>query len=196
MITKTRSTTTTLTLAALFSVLAYLIMFAFRTPLVPVISFVKYDAKDAVLALEAVILGPVPAALSSLVVAIIEFVTVGQTGPLGMLMNIVASLTFILPVGIIYKCHRKISGFIAGLICSALILTASMLLWNYLISPYYMGVSREAISKLLIPGFLPFNLIKAAINSVITLLLFKPVMTVLKKANLLSKAGEKSEPEA
>ena len=38
-----------------------------------------------------------------------------------------------------------------------------MLLWNYLITPIYMGMDREEIVvPMLIPVFLPFNLVKAA----------------------------------
>ena len=52
-----------------------------------------------------------------------------------------------------------------------------MTLWNYLIAPIYMGYPREAIVELLIPAFIPFNLIKGGMNAAITMLLYKPVVT-------------------
>lgn len=45
-----------------------------------------------------------------------------------------------------------------------------MLFWNYLIAPLYMGYSREAVAGLLLPAFLPFNLIKGCLNAAGTLL--------------------------
>ena len=38
---------------------------------------------------------------------------------------------------------------------------------------------------MLIPIFLPFNLIKSGLNAAITMLLYKPVKTVLEKSNLM-----------
>ena len=60
-----------------------------------------------------------------------------------------------------------------------------MMFWNYLIAPIYMGYTREAIVELLLPAFLPFNLIKGGLNAAITMLLYKPVVTVLRRSNLI-----------
>ena len=60
-----------------------------------------------------------------------------------------------------------------------------MMLWNYLIAPIYMGYPREAIAELLLPAFLPFNLIKGGLNAAITMLLYKPVVTALRHSNLI-----------
>ena len=60
-----------------------------------------------------------------------------------------------------------------------------MTLWNYLIAPIYMGYPREAIVELLIPAFIPFNLIKGGLNTAITMLLYKPVVTALRRSNLI-----------
>lgn len=60
-----------------------------------------------------------------------------------------------------------------------------MTLWNYLIAPIYMGYPREAIVELLLPAFIPFNLIKGGLNAAITMLLYKPVVTALRRSNLI-----------
>ena len=60
-----------------------------------------------------------------------------------------------------------------------------MMLWNYLIAPIYMGYPREAIVELLLPAFLPFNLIKGGLNAAITMLLYKPVVVALRRSNLI-----------
>ena len=58
-----------------------------------------------------------------------------------------------------------------------------MMFWNYWIAPIYMGYPREAIVKLLLPAFLPFNLIKGGLNAAIAMLLYKPVVTALRHSN-------------
>ena len=185
-----RQTTVTIVLAALFSALAYLTVFIFRVPIIPAVGFLKYEAKDAVLALEALILGPIPAACSSFVISLIEMVTVSTTGPIGAVMNFLSSMAFVLPVGIIYSKKRTLSAAVIGLACAVVSETVIMLLWNYLISPIYMGISREAIVELLLPGFLPFNAIKSLINAALTFILYKPLITVLRKAGLLPKRDD------
>ena len=65
-----------------------------------------------------------------------------------------------------------------------------MLLWNYLITPLYMtGTSRSDIAGMLMPVFLPFNLLKAGLNSAFILLLYKPVVTALRKAGLVAPSS-------
>ena len=48
-----------------------------------------------------------------------------------------------------------------------------------------MGYPREAIVELLIPAFLPFNLIKGGLNAALTMLLYKPITTALRHSRLL-----------
>ncbi len=52
----------------------------------------------------------------------------------------------------------------------------------------------EDVVKLLLPAFPPFNLIKGGLNTAITMLLYKPVITTLRHSNLIepNKATEKA----
>ena len=70
---------------------------------------------------------------------------------------------------------------------------AAMMLWNALVTPLYMQVPRETVIGLLIPAFLPFNLLKAGLNASLTFLLYRPVVTALRKARLIppSQGGQK-----
>ena len=45
---------------------------------------------------------------------------------------------------------------------------------------------------MLLPVFLPFNLIKSVLNSAFTLVLYKPVVTALRKARLVPEREETS----
>ena len=53
-------------------------------------------------------------------------------------------------------------------------------------STIYMGYPREAVAELLVPAFLPFNLLKAGLNAGFTFLLYKPIITALRKAGYIS----------
>ena len=174
-----------LVLAALFSALAFLAVFFFR---VPVVLFLKYEFKDAIIALEALILGPAYAIITSLVVSLIEMVTISGTGPIGALMNVLSTVTYILPVALLYRRNKSLKTAVTGLVLGALIMTACMLLWNYLITPWYMETPREVVAGMLLPYFLPFNLLKGILNTAVTLLLYKPIMNVLRRMNLVPKS--------
>mgnify|MGYP003196917931 CR=1 FL=1 len=120
-----------------------------------------------------------------MVVSLIEMVTVSETGIIGLIMNVLATCAFVCPAAFIYKRVHTMKGALIGLGIGCIGMTGVMLLWNYLITPLYMGYPREAIAQLLIPGFLPFNLIKSGLNAGLTLLIYKPVVTALRKSNLI-----------
>ena len=88
---------------------------------------------------------------------------------------------------------RKLLGAIVGLFCGLGCMVLVMLLWNYLITPIYMGYPREAVVELLIPAFLPFNLIKGGLNVAMTMILYKPVITALRHAHLMETNQIKSK---
>ena len=88
----------------------------------------------------------------------------------------------------IYKKNRTLKGAVIGLLAGSLAMVLVMMLWNYLIAPIYMGYPREAVAKLLIPAFLPFNLLKAGLNAGFTFLLYKPITTALRRTGYLSNS--------
>ena len=57
---------------------------------------------------------------------------------------------------------------------------------NIFITPLYMGVDRAAVISLLPKLLLPFNFAKALMNASIVMLIYKPVVTAMRKAGLIS----------
>lgn len=174
-----------LTLSAMFVALAYLVMCVVHIRIVPSASFLSYDPKDVILAICGFTLGPVAALISAAVVALLEMVTVSDTGLIGFTMNLLSTLAFILPPAICYRKTRTLPSALVGLGMGIALAVVSMLLWNYFITPLYMGIPRESVAAMLPTVFLPFNLIKAALNAAVTLLVYKPVSRALKAAHLL-----------
>lgn len=185
MNTVARTRTRTMVALALLSAIAYAVMVVGRIPLVPNIEFLKYDPKDIVIAIGGFIYGPMAAVLMSLVVSLIEMVTVSTTGPIGLVMNVISTCGFACTAAFIYRRKQSASGAIVGLLAGLAAATGLMLLWNYFITPLYMGIPREAVAAMLVPVFLPFNLLKYGINAAVTLLLYKPIVTALRKSNLI-----------
>lgn len=179
MDSKTKKITTTAMLCAI----AYVMVVIGR---IPVVLFLKYDPKDIIITLGGLIWGPMTSFVVSVIVSLIEMVTISENGVLGCVMNIISTCSFACTASVIYKKKRTLSGAVTGLVAGSLMMVLVMLLWNYLITPIYMGYPREAVAKLLVPAFLPFNLLKAGLNAGFTFLLYKPVTTALRKAGYIS----------
>lgn len=162
--------------------LAYVAVVVGRVPLV---LFLKYDPKDVIIVIGGLIFGPLTSFAIAVIVSVVEMFTISGTGIWGCIMNIISSCSFACTAAFIYKKKHKLSGAILALLCGLSCQVAVMMLWNYLIAPIYMGYPREAIVKLLVPAFLPFNVIKGGLNAAITMLLYKPVVTALRRSNLI-----------
>jgi len=159
---------------------------------IPVVLFLSYEPKDVIITIGGFLFGPLVSALISLIVSFVEMVTISTTGPIGMLMNFIATCSFACTAAVIYKRKRTVSGAVTGLVLGVFSMVLVMLFWNYLITPLYMGVSREAVAEILVPAILPFNLLKAFINAALTMLLYKPVSIALRKAHLLPEKALES----
>jgi len=178
-----RIDTKKITIIAMFCAIAYVIVAFIR---IPVVMFLDYEPKDVIITIGAFMMGPFTGFIISLIVSVVEMFTISDTGPIGLLMNVIATCAFSCTAAYIYKKNHSMKGAVIGLFAGLLLMTASMLLWNYLITPMYMNVPRDVVSAMLVPVFLPFNLLKAGINMALTILLYKPVVTALRKARLLA----------
>ncbi len=170
----------------LMTALAYICMFVFRIK----VSFLTFDAKDAIIAITSLIYGPIWGGLTAVLVPILEFFTVSDTGVYGLIMNTLSSATFALVCGAIYKVKRDFNGAILGVVASAFSVTAVMMVANLFITPIFMGVERLVVVDMLPTLLLPFNAVKATLNAALTLVLYKPFTTALRQARLLPKREE------
>ena len=188
------SKTKRMTAMAMLVAMAYIMAMIGR---VPVVLFLKYDPKDIIITLGGLMWGPLTACIVSVVVSLIQMVTTSSTGIWGCVMNLISSCAFACTAAFVYKRRHTLSGAVMGLCCGWSSMVIVMLLWNYIIAPIYMGYPREAVVELLIPVFLPFNLIKGGLNAGGTMLLYKPVVTALRRSHLLepAKNTEKSRPD-
>lgn len=165
---------------AMFAALAFVVSLVFRFP----VMFLTFDGKDAIITLAGFIFGPISAVVTSLLAATIEL-SISDTGIYGFIMNFASSATFSFTASLIYKYKRTFFGSVIAFYSATVILTAVMVGMNILVTPFYMGAPREAVIELIPTVLLPFNLAKALMNSAIAMLLYKPVITALRRARLI-----------
>ena len=192
--TKQRFGIREIVMIGMFCAISYAVMVLSKLIPINVMGFLTFDFKDVIIAICGFMFGPLPAVIVSIIVSLIEMITISSTGPIGLLMNVLSTCAFVVPAAVIYKARKKFSGALIGLITGVLSMTAIMILWNWLITPIYMGMPREVVVGYLVPVFLPFNLIKGGMNAALTVLLYKPVVTALRKAKLMpaSSSGKSS----
>ena len=174
---RSKMDTKTMVSLATLTAIAYIVMLLSK--LMPSVMFLDFDFKDVVICIGGFTFGPLAAAMISIVVAFIEMITISHTGGWGFLMNMLATAAFI------YKKKHTKGGAVLGLSLGVACLVVVMLLWNYLVTPIYMGYPRETVAAMLPTLFLPFNLAKGGMNMAATLLLYKPVVTALRKSGLV-----------
>ena len=149
------------------------------------VAFLTLDIKDSVIALCTLFFGIFSGVAASVIVPLLELILISDTGIYGFIMNVISSLMFCLPVGLIYKYKRTLKGALLGLVASVVSMVAVMMLANLVITPYYMNVPTEQVASLIPTLLLPFNAVKGVLNASIVMLLYKPLSRALKKARLV-----------
>lgn len=165
-----------LTMIALFCAMSFIVSLIFPIK----VMFLTLDFKDTISTICGMFFGPAAGLFCAIVVPFIEFLY-SDTGVYGLIMNLLSSITFVAVSTLIYKYKKTIWGAIIGLATAACATVAVMLVANLFITPYYMGVSQEAVIELIPKLIFPFNLVKSILNASIAMLIYKPISTVLKR---------------
>ena len=108
----------TIVCTGMLCAISYVVMFLSKTIFAPltVAGFLTFDMKDVIIAIGGFLYGPLNALCISLVTSVIEMFTVSETGPIGLLMNVLSTIAFACPAAFIYKRRQKLSGAVAGLL--------------------------------------------------------------------------------
>ncbi len=169
---RTRKLTVMAMLVAISVVLVYLI----HVPIFPAADYLKYDPADIPILIGAFAYGPASGILLTVIASIVQGFTVSMDGGLyGILMHVIATSILVLVSCLFYRVKPTRAGQAAGLFCGTVAMGVVMMGANHLITPYFLGAPVEMVDAILLPIILPFNLIKAGINSVITFLLYRTV---------------------
>ena len=167
----------------ILSALAYVIELVFHIK----VAFLTFDLKDFIVCISSMLFGPVFGVVISAVTALLEMMTISDTGPWGALMNFVSTAVFASVAGLIYRYYRKLPGAVIALVASVTVGTAVMLLLDILIVPIYTGSSTGDVAAAIPKLLLPFNLLKYTTGAALVLIFYKPFSTLLKRAGVIEK---------
>lgn len=175
----TRSwSTQQIALCALLSSLSALSTLMLEFPIMPGISWLKYDPSVVVALLGGALFGPGMAVVLSIVPYLVHIGT--ATGVFGAFMASISCLGFAVPVSLIYRRFPQRIGLVIGLLISALICLIVCLGANLIITPLYTKAPFEAVLAMIVPLLLPFNVIKLVLNSIIFLAVLGPAIRITR----------------
>lgn len=166
---------------ALLSALSILLMIAIRFPVIPAAPFLEYEPGDVPALIGAFLYGPGAGLLITAAVSLFQATTVSAgSGWIGAIMHMIATGSMVLAAGVIYKRMHTFKGAILSLIAGTVTMTFIMIPLNLYFTTKFLGVPIEMVKAMIIPIIVPFNLIKASANSVLTVLVYKSVAKVLR----------------
>lgn len=146
-------------------------------PLLPGATWLKYDASAMPAMVVGFAYGPVAGVSVGVIGAIIHGIMLGDFS--GAVMNIIVVTFYILPSALIYKRAHSMKGAVVALVVGSLCATIGAILGNLIITPAWLGVPLDAVIAMIIPILTPFNLIKALLNSVLTLIVYKSISNLI-----------------
>ncbi len=172
------------TMGVLVAISVILIISPLKFPF-PAAPFLVYDAADVAIIIGGFIFGPVEGIILTVITSLVQTLAVSTGGGwIGCVMHIVATSALVSTASIVYLRKRTLKSAVTGLIWGSLAMTALMIPMNMIFYPLFAGTPVDAVIKMIVPVLLPFNLMKAGLNSVIALLLYKSVGRLLSQIAL------------
>lgn len=172
--------TAILTKLAMMTAISIVLLLVVRIPFPPA-PFLVFDPADMPIYITSFAYGPVAGIVVTLVVSLIQAFALGGDGIYGFLMHFVATGMVALVIGLMYQREKTKKVAIKSLAVGVIVTLVVMTGMNLLVTPIYMGVERSAVVAMLPTVILPFNLIKAGINSLLTFVLYKRISGFLHR---------------
>ena len=159
---------------AMMTAVSMVLLLLVRIPFPPA-PFLVYDPADVPIYITAFAFGPAAGLIVTLVVCLIQAFMLGGDGLYGFLMHFVATGIVAVVIGLMYKNCKTKKKAVQALVVGVILATAVMCVMNLIVTPVYMGAPRAAVVAMLPTAIIPFNLLKAGINSILTFILYKRV---------------------
>ncbi|MDR7856860.1 ECF transporter S component [Tissierella sp.] len=192
--------TKTMVKISVLGVISFILMF-FEIPmpwLAP--TFMKIDISDLPALIGSFAIGPMAGVIIQLLKNVLNLLIEGSTtGGVGELANFVVGAVFAYTAGFVYYKNKTIKRALIGLILGTVLMTIVITLANYFIMfPFYaklFGMEIQALvdmgaiinknivdlKSMMLIAVVPFNLLKGAVLTVITMLIYKRVSPILHK---------------
>ncbi len=148
-----------------------------QIPILPAAPFLTYDPSLVPAMVCGFAYGPASGLTVGVLAVVIHALTTGDW--VGGLMNIVAAAFFVLPAALVYKKAHNFKGAVAGLILGIVCATLASIVSNLTIGVWFWYGSADVIMPLMVPAVIPFNLLKTALNSVLTIVVYKAISNLI-----------------
>ncbi|MGL4760019.1 MAG: ECF transporter S component [Sarcina sp.] len=168
---------------AILSAIAFILMM-FEFPIIPAFPWLKIDISDMPALMGAFAFGPIAGVIIELLKNIIFILFRGtSTGGVGELANFLIGVSFIVPASIIYQKNKTKTSAIIGMAVGTIFIIIVGILANiYILLPLFgMKMNSSQLMSYIFIGIIPINGLKAILNSVLTLVLYKKLSTTIFK---------------
>jgi riboflavin transporter FmnP len=172
---------------AMMTAVSLVLLLIVRIPFPPA-PFLVYDPADVPIYITAFAYGPAAGLIVTLVVCLIQAFMLGGDGLYGFLMHFVATGIVAVVIGLMYARNKTRKRAVVSLVTGVIVATAVMCVMNLIVTPLYMGAPREAVVAMLPTAIIPFNLLKAGLNAVLTFVLYKRVSGFLHRGSTVAAA--------
>ena len=196
----------TLKLAKMALMVAVSVLCSFvHFPILPAAPFLEFEVSDIPILIAGFVFGPIRGLVIGVVSILLRALILSPpSGAYGLLMHVIAIGVFVLVSSGVYhkwqstklKEFTLILGYsvvekralldiplvgLLSLIIGGLCMTLAMIPANIIVTPLFMLANVESVYAMIVPIFIPFNLLKMAINTVVVFLLYKRLSPFLHK---------------
>lgn len=200
IIKNNKSTATKLTVTAMLTAVAVVLQYIeVSIPIVP--SFIKLDFSDLPELIGSFAIGPTAGVLICFLKNLIHL-PFGSSAAVGELSNFILGAVFVFVAGVIYKIKKTKTTALIGCLVGALSMAITSIFSNYfIVYPVYSTLwfggdmnlivdmyklilpSSDTLLKSLLIFNLPFTFVKGLIDSVLAMIIYKPLSNLIIKMN-------------
>jgi riboflavin transporter len=171
--------TTKLVILGMLSAMSLVLMWV-GFPIIPIAPYLKYEPSDLPLMIASIIYGPLSGVLTLTIKNFLYFFVHGGN-IFGIFMNLCASTTFLLTMSFFNKKTNIIVSAGLGSVAMALI-TIPL---NVIIVPLEYGMEIKKVWALILPVYIPFNLIKGSLNTILFILIWSQIKKRVYRASTI-----------
>lgn len=180
-----RNSTKLITLLGVMTALAYILYFlelpvGFIFPAAP---FLKIDFSDIPAILVGLSVGPLAGVVVELFKNVLHFIfLMKEPAGSGEIANFAAGVSYLIPVILLARKDFTAKKYIPAMVLGTLCMVVTLSFVNYYITLPLYGITNHAIKLgMIYSTFAPFNTIKGIVISIVIVLLYPRLRSVLKK---------------
>jgi len=147
-------------------------------PVIATAPFLLYSPGDLPILFITYLFGIIPGIIAVAINASLFVLIRGEGGPYGLIMHFLAASAFVSVFAIFARSKKMvhlITGLALGTVARALIMVPA----NLILTPIYLKAPLGLVKGMIVPAIIPFNLLHSGINSILFILLYIPLKSLL-----------------